>query len=154
MDSNYSKCQGMRNNGTLMEKTFQKKQVLSVSFKSKHANLCVLYRHVKEIPNVTSKRNEHLKDAQLQFFIYQINQKKKKNAQVSVTLCWQSRAFIYFWWECKMVQHIRKGVWQFLIQLCRNYSLICQSGFKNLFKNRSLRSDSKCTKVSIVTLFQ
>lgn len=68
----------MRNNGTLMEKTFQKKQVLSVSFKSKHANLCVLYRHVKEIPNVTSKRNEHLKDAQLQFFIYQINQKKKK----------------------------------------------------------------------------
>lgn len=67
----------MRNNGTLMEKTFQKKQVLSVSFKSKHANLCVLYRHVKEIPNVTSKRNENLKDAQLQFFIYQINQKKK-----------------------------------------------------------------------------
>lgn len=86
MDSNYSKCQGMRNNGTLMEKTFQKKQVLSVSFKSKHANLCVLYRHVKEIPNVTSKRNEHLKDAQLQFFIYQINQKKKKCTSFSHTL--------------------------------------------------------------------
>lgn len=126
------------------KKTFQKRQVFLVSFKSCHfKHLCTLQTEVKELFNRTYMRNENMNDAEL-FLLTGV----PKNPQV-MTLCRKSCELYISGVMQNGTMHKDRN-FAISIKWCKNYSLTHFFFLRNLLKNRPLISSNKHTKVFTV----
>lgn len=126
IDSNYSKCQEMRDHGILIGKTFQMKQVLPVSFKSYHANIYILYR--QKLKRYSTSLIGEMKIWMTQNYNFLLTRLTKKSTSLRYTLLTELWIHIFLVGMQNGTMYKDKN-FAISIQSCKNYSLTQQSHF-------------------------
>ena len=126
----------MRDHGTLTGKTFQMKQVLPVSFKSYHANICILYR--QRLKRYSTSLIGEMKIWMTQNYNILLTRLTKISTSLRYTLLTELWIHIFLVGMQNGTMH-RTRILQFLYNRVRMTLWLSNCIFKiNLLKNRPL----------------